>query len=154
MLESRVLLGMIACLLFPATLLAAEAKGEWLVARGTAHIRIVDCAETLWGIVSWEAVPGIDKNNPDPAKRTRPILGMPVLLAMKPDRPDRWAGRLYNSQNGKTYTGGIILIAPNVLRVYGCILGILCGGENWSRVQPTGSDGRSPSDTATCSRLE
>jgi uncharacterized protein (DUF2147 family) len=150
LLERPILLGLISALLFPTTVFAAEARGEWLVAKRTAHIRIVDCAGTLWGIVSRATDPGIDKKNPDPAKRSRSVLGMPVLLAMKPDGPDQWAGSLYNSGNGKTYTGGISLITPDVLRVRGCVLGFLCGGEDWSRVQTP--EGQSPSDDATCSR--
>lgn len=149
-LVSTAFLGLLSALLFPTTVFAAEARGEWLVAKRTAHIRIVDCAGTLWGIVSQASSPGIDDKNPDPAKRSRSVLGMPVLLAMKPDGPNRWAGSLYNSGNGKTYTGGISLVGPDVLRVRGCVLGFLCGGEDWSRVETP--EEQSPSDASTCSR--
>jgi uncharacterized protein (DUF2147 family) len=141
-------------MLFPAAVFAAEATGEWLVASGAARIRIFDCAETLWGIVSWESDPGIDAHNPDAAKRGRPVLGMPILLGMKPDGPNRWAGSIYNSKNGKTYSGGISLLAPDVLRIRGCILGFLCGGENWSRVESAALESRFTSDAAACSRLD
>jgi uncharacterized protein (DUF2147 family) len=132
---------------FPALLLcmpawAAEGPtGEWLVTDGYAHIRIEDCGGRMWGVVSSEQKPGgIDQYNPDPAKRTRPTLGMPVILGMQPAQPNRWEGEIYNSENGKTYTGRIILTSPDVLRVEGCVLGFLCGGQNWTRVkaeQPT-----------------
>jgi uncharacterized protein (DUF2147 family) len=80
----------------------AEPFGEWLVAEKTAHIRIVDCAGALWGVVAWEKEPGVDEKNPDPAKRSRPTLGMPILLGMKPIAPGKWDGPIYNSENGKT----------------------------------------------------
>src|SRR5262245_32902020 len=52
---------------------AADPIGEWLVADGTAKIRIGACGPSLWGMISWTKEPGFDGNNPDPAKRGRPI---------------------------------------------------------------------------------
>ncbi len=108
--------------------------GEWRVADGSAHVRIVDCGSALWGVVSWEETPGRDTRNPDPALRTRPTLGMPVLLDMTPARkPDRWTGHVYNADNGRTYAASIEMRGPDTLRVQGCTLRFLCGGENWTR---------------------
>ena len=117
-----------------------RSRGEWLVASKTAHIRIVDCEGTLWGVISWQERAGVDDKNPDPVKRGRPTLGMPILLGLRASGPNRWAGALYNSQNGQTYTGGITLLAPDRVRVRGCVLAILCGGENWTRVDQADDD--------------
>jgi uncharacterized protein (DUF2147 family) len=133
---------------------AAEPVGEWLVAEKTARIRIADCAGTMWGVVAWEADPGVDAKNPDPAKRTRPTLGMPILLGMTSDGKDRWSGRIYNSENGKFYSGGITMLAEDSLRVRGCILGFLCGGENWTRFKPASGDDPPEPDAALCARLD
>jgi uncharacterized protein (DUF2147 family) len=109
--------------------------GEWLVANGSAHIRIVDCGGQLWGVVSWEKKPGRDRQNPDPAKRNRPTLGMPVLLHMTPgDERGRWEGEVYNADDGNSYDASIALRNADVLHVEGCALGILCGGEDWTRL--------------------
>ena len=62
--------------------LSPDPTGEWLVAKSVARIRIVDCEGRRWGVVSWELRPGVDSNNPDRAKRSRPTLGMPILLRM------------------------------------------------------------------------
>jgi uncharacterized protein (DUF2147 family) len=137
--------------LFPSVAMAAAPVGEWLVASKTAHIRIVDCDGTLWGVVSWQERAGVDNKNPDLAKRGRPTLGMPVLLGMKASGPDQWGGALYNSQNGKTYSGGLSLLAPDRVRVRGCVLAILCGGETWTRVSR--ADGEVASGTAICAGL-
>ena len=52
--------------------------------RRLANIRVADCNGNMWGVVSWEKTPGgRDTNNPDPAKQSRPTLGMPILLDMK-----------------------------------------------------------------------
>lgn len=108
--------------------------GDWLVAKRWAIIRIVDCGGQLLGVVSWEMRPSVDSHNPDPAKRSRPTLGMPVLLGMKMSEPNKWDGQIYNSHDGNTYDANISLSGPDVLRVEGCFFGILCGGEDWTRV--------------------
>jgi uncharacterized protein (DUF2147 family) len=109
--------------------------GEWLVAKKVARIRIVDCDSRLWGVVSWEAKPGTDAKNSDETVRGRPTLGMPVLLGMKPNGPNKWEGDIYNSEDGHTYGANISMADPNTLKVQGCFLGFLCGGENWTRFQ-------------------
>jgi uncharacterized protein (DUF2147 family) len=114
---------------------AAEPTGEWRTADGIANIRIDDCDGVLWGIVSWEKEPGVDSYNPNPAERNRPTLGLRVLLAMKPTKPGLWQGEVYNAENGKTYDSRLSLTSPDVLRIEGCVLGFLCGGENWTRVK-------------------
>ena len=128
---------------------AAEPWGEWLVADKMARIRVADCASVLWGIISWEADPGVDSKNPDPTLRARPTIGTPILLAMKPAGPQRWDGSIYNPQNGKFYSGGVTMISTDSLRVRGCILGFLCGGENWTRVRAAALE----PDAAICARL-
>jgi uncharacterized protein (DUF2147 family) len=128
----------LAALLFPAIPVAASESpltGEWADEDGLAHIRVENCGGRFWGAVSWEKEPGIDSKNPDAGKRGRPTLGMPVLLAMKPTRPNHGEGQIYNSENGKIYDGSITLMSQNVLRVKGCVLGFLCGGQNWARVK-------------------
>ncbi len=112
----------------------ATPVGEWLVADGSARIRIQPCDEALWGVIVWATDPGKDENNPDPALRERSVIGMPILLGMEQTRQNRWDGQIYNAENGKTYTANISLIRDDVLRVEGCVFGgLFCGGENWTR---------------------
>lgn len=123
---------------------AAEPLGEWRDEDGKATIRIVDCNTRLWGVVASESIPGgVDSKNPDKAKRTRPMLGMPVLLNMKKveDKKDKWEGQVYNAENGKTYEASIQLKAPNALRVEGCLVWPLCGGQTWARVENAAAPG-------------
>jgi len=79
---------------------------------------------------------GVGSYNPDPAKRNRSVIGMPILLDMKPtSSANRWEGEIYNAEDGKIYSGSIALNSENVLRIEGCVLGFLCGGQNWSRAK-------------------
>lgn len=116
---------------------AADPLGEWKVEEDKATIRIVDCNSRLWGVIASEQIPGnLDSKNPDKAKRTRPTLGIPVLLNMKKaeDERDKWEGQIYDATSGKTYDANIQLKSANTLRVEGCVAMILCGGQTWTRV--------------------
>lgn len=120
-----------------AAFAASSPVGEWMVAKGEAIIRVVDCGGQYWGVVAWEQNPGsVDSHNPNPALRKRSTLGMPILLGMTPRAGAQaaWSGEIYNSEDGRTYQGRISLTAPDTLRVEGCVLGFLCGGEDWHRV--------------------
>ena len=143
---------MTAAMLSLCSIGAASAQspvGEWVVQDGTAHIRIVSCGSALWGVINWtKGPPGKDENNPDPAKRTRSVMGMPILINMKPAE-QQWEGEVYNAQNGGTYSSNITLKSPDVLRIEGCVFGgLICGGEDWTRVPLTKG---APSDQAVCS---
>src|SRR3974390_3631122 len=130
----------IAMLTASAVSAAPSPAGEGMITKGEAIIRIVDCGGQYWGLVAWEQKPGgVDSKNPNSALRSRSILGMPILLGMSPRTGAQatWNGQIYNSENGRTYDGRISLIAPDNLRVEGCVLGFLCGGEDWHRVSGT-----------------
>ena len=102
----------------PAT--PPDPTGEWMVAQQVARIKIADCDGRLWGVVAWEAKPGTDVKNPDPNLRSRPTLGMPILLGMAPNKPGnwdnnkskKWEGQIYNSEDGHTYSASISLVDP------------------------------------------
>jgi uncharacterized protein (DUF2147 family) len=146
----------VAGILSVCSMTAAAAQspvGEWVVEDATAHIRIVSCGSALWGVISWtKDAPGTDENNPDPSKRSRSVMGMPILLNMKP-AGQRWDGEVYNAENGETYTAHISLESPDVLRIEGCVLGgLFCGGENWKRVNLPSSS-KAPSSQDVCSRV-
>jgi uncharacterized protein (DUF2147 family) len=124
--------------LMSGTALAADASvvGDWLVKDGYGHVRIDNCGGKMWGIVSWEREPGLDKENPDPAKKGRPLLGTPVLMGLAPvkNEPGKWTGEIYNSQNGKLYGATISLANENTLDLEGCLMWPLCQTQQWTRV--------------------
>jgi hypothetical protein len=103
----------------------------------------------LCGNIVWTKTPGgTDDKNPDPAKRSRPVLGLEILLAMKQTGPNKWEGSVYNAENGKIYKAAMSLQSDDELRMEGCIMGgLLCGGETWTRhkeikdAQPKGTPG-------------
>ncbi|WP_456776520.1 DUF2147 domain-containing protein [Bradyrhizobium sp. USDA 4369] len=118
--------------------LAADPTGDWRVSDGVANIRVAQCNGSMWGVVAWEKTPGgRDSNNPDPAKQSRPTLGMPILIDMKRKAgADQWEGQVYNAKDGQLYSSTITPSDPDHLEIKGCVLGFLCGGETWTRVGP------------------
>src|SRR6201996_4060363 len=128
--------------LFLATYLtaahAADPTGDWRVADGVANIRVAQCNGDMWGVVAWEKEPGgKDTHNPDPAKQSRPTLGMPILIDMKKKAgADGWEGQVYNAKDGQLYSSTITPTDSDHLEIRGCVLGFLCGGETWTRGGP------------------
>jgi uncharacterized protein (DUF2147 family) len=97
----------------------ADPRGLWLAQDG-ARVRVSSCGKGLCATIastksridpttgaSWT-----DKNNPDPGKRNRPLVGVEVLGSTTQDEPGKWSGWLYNTDNGQTYTGHLIEIDP------------------------------------------
>ncbi len=146
-LRTTLLAGLALLAPLPHAASAAEPTGQWMVADGNARIKIGPCGDAYWGVIDWAARPGdVDKNNPDTSKRNRSVIGMPILLGMRPSGPNEWSGQVYNAQNGGTYDARIALTGENVLKITGCVLGgLFCGGENWSRAtESQAMPGRAP----------
>ena len=126
--------------------LAQDATGTWTVEGGEARIRIQNCPEGLCGAIAWlrepndlaSGRPKLDVNNPDPARRTRPLIGLQII-SMKPDGANRWKGTIYNAESGKTYTSYISVLGPQAIQLEGCVLGgMICGKQTWARAtEPT-----------------
>lgn len=118
---------------------ALDPTGDWQVEGGYAHIRVAECKGNMWGVVAWEKSPGgRDKNNPDPAKQSRPTLGMVSLFDMK-KKPnvDVWEGEVYDSQTtGRRWSATLTAKNANQVRLEGCALGFMCSGQTWTRVAP------------------
>ncbi len=114
---------------------AASPLGNWMVEEKSAEIRIVDCGSALWGVISWEKVPGRDTYNPDAALRDRPLLGSAILLGMKANaEQNEWAGKVYNAQDGKQYDAAITSPDDQTLNMRGCLFSFLCKTVTWTRV--------------------
>jgi uncharacterized protein (DUF2147 family) len=105
-------------------------------------VRIVNCGGALCGNLVWLKQPNdpatgrpkTDKHNADASKQSRPLLGVPVVLAMKPSGPGQWSGEVYNAEDGKTYSGSFTLTGPDTADLKGCVLSILCKSQTWTRV--------------------
>jgi uncharacterized protein (DUF2147 family) len=123
--------------------LAAEPTGTWMSDNGRVTVRIGACGNALCGtiVAMKEPIdrktgrPKTDHRNPDAAKRNRPMIGLPVVLAMKPSGPDKWSGQIYNADDGNTYAAHMTTTGPRSMKVEGCALaGLICRAQNWTKV--------------------
>ena len=123
---------------------ALDPAGTWLTEDGRAKIRVERCGEAndkLCGFVVWMAdplnekgQPRTDLQNPDPAKRNRPSLGMEIMSGLTAEEGSHFAGEIYNADDGKMYKVTLSVETPAELHVRGCVMRILCGSQNWARV--------------------
>jgi uncharacterized protein (DUF2147 family) len=119
---------------------AAEPTGTWLTQKRDAHVRIAHCGKALCGTIIWikdkidpkTGKPPVDVDNPDPRKRHRPIVGLRIF-AMTRNGSGDWAGPIYNSDDGQSYAGKLLLQGSSSLEVRGCA-GVICGSETWHRI--------------------
>jgi len=133
----------------PAAVPPGVPAGIWLLPLNAA-VQIYDCGGLLCGRIAWLQRPrnpegqlAVDKKNPDPALRPRPLCGMVVLWGLRPAGLDRWSGGwLYNPHDGITYrvNGEFRGADTLVVRIY---LGFPLFGQTsiWQRVPRLSSEG-------------
>jgi uncharacterized protein (DUF2147 family) len=120
--------------------LRASPIGLWLSEDGR-KLQIVVCGDGLCGFVAGTNPPNdpatgqpfTDKNNPDRAKRNRPLIGVQTL-SVRPDSAGQWSGSFYNVNDGRTLSVRLIELGPTRIRIEGCIL-IVCGGDEFTRIE-------------------
>ena len=117
-----------------------DPSGIWLTQAGDAKVRVSKCGAQICGVVVWlrepinpaTGLPMVDDKNPNPALAKRPMIGLPLFIDMRIAGPNKWSGHIYNADDGGTYVSNISVSGPDTLRVEGCV-GMMCGGENWTR---------------------
>lgn len=123
-----------------APLSAAEpVTGRWLTAEKTGIVEIAPCGAKLCGTIirltgsQRGGADPRDANNPNPALRSRRIVGLPILTGFTAREGD-WRGQIYDPNSGKTYRSIVKLGDRDRLEVKGCI-GPFCRTQVWTRVR-------------------
>jgi uncharacterized protein (DUF2147 family) len=100
-----------------------DPHGVWLRPEGGEQFSFYDCGALLCAKL-------ISVKKPEDEKS----VGAVILRGAAKSGPNEWKGKLYNTQDGKTYDGFITIKSANELRLKGCLWGVLCSGETWTRV--------------------
>ncbi|MDH3740344.1 MAG: DUF2147 domain-containing protein [Hyphomicrobiales bacterium] len=119
-----------------------DPSGIWITGDGRSHVSVRACGAHYCGTVvrlaePYEAdgQPKRDTENPDPAKRNRPLIGMRILHDMaQVTGQARWEGQIYNPEDGKHYAGSM-MIRGDQLEVEGCVLIVVCQSQTWTRMK-------------------
>lgn len=130
-------------MLFAAFLAAPSADtviGTWHSPTKNGIISIQRCGSSICGTLEngddMRANPNAkDVNNKDAAQRNRPLKGLTMLSGFTRDG-DIWSGgKVYNPNDGGTYSGKITPVDANTLKLRGCIIWPACKTETWTRVR-------------------
>ncbi|MBN9516873.1 MAG: DUF2147 domain-containing protein [Alphaproteobacteria bacterium] len=127
--------------------------GTWLSASGVAQIKIGPCPDAangpICGFVSnlinpkgpdgQVVAPDVanDYRNENPALRSRKVIGMPLIWGFKATSdPNTFEdGKIYNGEDGKTYSANISLQPDGKLRLRGYVGTPMFGQTQlWTRV--------------------
>lgn len=142
----RYLSALFTCLLLSFPALANDANetnphdvyGLWSTEAKTAHVDIADCGDgTPCGTIVWVKAPeGVvvrDTENPDPALRDTPLVGVKMIYGFERKSSAWKKGQIYDPSNGKSYKSAIKLKADGTLEMKGCV-GPICKTQIWTAV--------------------
>lgn len=121
--------------------------GEWKTPEDKSKIEIYKCGNVYCGKIVWLKEPKhkaghakagqtkLDDHNPDLGMRSRSILGLELMHGFRFDGDDTWEdGKIYDPENGKTYSCKMSLENSNTLKVRGYIGISLIGRTSvWTR---------------------
>ena len=149
---------LLATIVLCATVSTASAQqgtvmGTWLSESGVAQIKIGPCPDAASGPICGFVVNLINPRGPDgaavapeaatdyrnenPALRTRKVTGMPLIWGFKQAaQPNTFEdGKIYNGEDGKTYSANISLQPDGKLRLRGFVGTPMFGKTQlWTRV--------------------
>jgi uncharacterized protein (DUF2147 family) len=117
--------------------------GSWANPNGQDHILIYKRGDKFFGKLEWikfpndeNGKPKTDKNNPDPALRSRPDLGLELLKDFTFDGDNAYSGgTVYDPKNGKTYSCKMTLEGNN-LKIRGYVgISLFGRSETFTRVK-------------------
>ena len=121
-----------ALALAPAPALAASPlEGLWTNPKGNVIVRIAPCGTQLCGRV----VNASSGAKAKAAKQgTQPLVGRVMLSDLAPSGHNRWKGKVFVPRVGRSVTGNLSLSGPKRLNVQGCLAGVVCKSQSWTRV--------------------
>ena len=73
---------------------SASPVGQWIVDDDDRRVQIVRCGKSLCGVISAAKPDTVDRFNPDPDRRGRTVVNLPVLIEMTQTETNRWEGQI------------------------------------------------------------
>ncbi|MFK8082598.1 MAG: DUF2147 domain-containing protein [Granulosicoccus sp.] len=113
--------------------------GYWTTSNLTSVVEINPCGDSLCAQIAWMwdvAVAGrkmMDEKNSLQAKQKMPLVGLQLFSKFNKDG-DKWRGRIYNPEDGRTYRATVSVHGKNILRLKGC-WGPFCLTRYWRRLR-------------------
>ncbi len=117
--------------------------GKWINSTREAHIDITKKGEKYFGKIVWLKDPKDEKGNiktdyqnPNPALRSKPIVGLEIIKDFV-YQDGKWTdGKIYDPKSGKTYSCNMSIRSNGDLNLRGYIgVSIIGRTETWKRVK-------------------
>jgi uncharacterized protein (DUF2147 family) len=138
----KIALTIISVMLAASAAFAQDVIGKWKLDDGTAIVEVYKSGDAYNGKIVWleeptdaDGTPAKDNNNPDPALRTRELIGLNMLSGLKKTADNEYSGgKIYDPGNGKTYNCSM-KVEGNVLKVRGSLdkRGLIGRTMDWFR---------------------
>ncbi|HEX7790385.1 MAG TPA: DUF2147 domain-containing protein [Afipia sp.] len=118
---------------------AEAAIGRWRTETKNGIVEIQHCGQSICGrLVSSDKLrtdPALkDVNNSDAKLRDRPLKGLLILNGFNQSGGAWSGGKIYNADDGRTYSAKITPLGTDRLSVRGCVFVPLCKTQTWTRV--------------------
>ncbi|KQV58167.1 MULTISPECIES: DUF2147 domain-containing protein [unclassified Caulobacter] len=119
---------------------AADVTGLWATPTNGGQVEIARCGNSLCGkLVTSTRIkedPTVkDAKNKDEAQRGRTLKNLQMLYDFS-GGPTKWTGgKVYNPDDGGTYSGTIEQLSDNKLKLKGCIVAPFCKTQVWNRIK-------------------
>jgi uncharacterized protein (DUF2147 family) len=132
----------------PSHAASADPTGYWMKpdAERESKIHVFKCGKSkthLCAKISWLKQPNDSKGRPlhdirnqDPSQRDRPIVGLHIFSGLVPSAPSTWTGKIYNPEDGNTYSATLTVVSRKQIVLRGCKAWLLCGEKQWLRTTP------------------
>lgn len=118
--------------------------GLWFTQNRESIMKIEPCGGNFCGTLIWlkepdgpDGAPKSDRLNEDMSKRGKPMIGLEILQNLSA-ADDRWRGKAYNPEDGKTYEVTFKVVhdkAGDKAEVEGCVLKVLCQTNVFTKTQ-------------------
>ncbi len=119
---------------------AADVTGTWRTPDHQGVVQVTACGSSVCGrLVTTDDIaanPNLaDSKNADPAQRSRLLKNMLFLEGFTGSGGNWTGGKIYNPEDGKTYSATLTLDGDNTLKVRGCLVFPLCETQTWTRAK-------------------
>lgn len=115
-----------------------DVLGDWVNEKKDSKFRIYKQGNKYFGKILWgEGKEEKDVKNPNPALRSRELVGLVLLNDFVFDGDDTWeSGTIYDPREGKTYSCKMWMESYNILKVKGYVgISLFGRSETWARIK-------------------
>ncbi len=114
--------------------------GRWKTPVHNGIVEISRCGASICGkIVSSDKLrtnPNLaDAQNSDKALRNRRLMNLQILSGFKQQGAGWYGGKIYNAEDGKTYSAEVTMSGNDQLNLRGCVFKPFCRTQTWTRVR-------------------